>query len=249
MKVTGQPADARRVPDHAMVLAAGLGLRMRPITETLPKPLVAVAGRTLIDHILDPLAEAGVGTAVVNVHYRAEQMERHLADRSAPRIIISDERDRLLDSGGGVKKALPHLGFQPFFVLNADSFWIDGPVSNLARLAGRFDSSAMDILMLLAPTSTSVGYSGIGDYAMNPFGALRRRGEREVVPFVYAGVFIIKPELFDDTPEGPFSLNLLFDRAQAKGRLFGLRLDGVWLHVGTPAAIALAEEKIAQSVR
>jgi MurNAc alpha-1-phosphate uridylyltransferase len=249
MKATGQPPSARPVPDHAMVLAAGLGLRMRPITETIPKPLVTVAGRTLIDHILDPLAEAGVQTAVVNVHYRAEQMERHLAGRRAPRIIVSDERELLLDSGGGVKKALPHLGSRPFFVLNADSFWIDGPVPNLVRLAESFDPAGMDILMLLAATSTSVGYDGIGDYAMNPFGALRRRGEREVVPFVYAGVFIIRPDLFEDTPDKPFSLNLLFNRAQSAGRLYGLRLDGFWLHVGTPAAIPLAEEKIAQSVR
>ncbi len=232
-----------------MVLAAGLGLRMRPITETIPKPLVKVAGRALIDHILDPLAEAGVGAAVVNVHYRAGQMEQHLATRTAPRIVISDEREALLDSGGGVKKALPHLGDRPFYVLNADSFWIDGPVPNLLRLAQGFDPADMDILMLLAATSTSVGYDGIGDYAMDAFGALRRRGEREVVPFVYAGAFIIRPELFEDTPEGPFSLNLLFDRAQKARRLYGLRLDGVWLHVGTPAAIRLAEEKIAQSVR
>ena len=148
-----------------------------------------------------------------------------------------------------MKRALSHLGDAPFFVLNADSFWIDGPVPNLLRLAQEFDPARMDILMLLAATSTSVGYDGIGDYAMDAFGALRRRGEREVVPFVYAGAFIIRPELFEDTPEGAFSLNLLFDRAQKTRRLFGLRLDGVWLHVGTPAAIKLAEEKIAQSVR
>ncbi|MFO1150117.1 MAG: nucleotidyltransferase family protein [Alsobacter sp.] len=242
-------APDRSVPTHAMVLAAGLGTRMRPITDTLPKPLVPVAGRTLIDHILDPLAAAGVRTAVVNVHYLADQMERHLAGRTTPRIVVSDERAALLDSGGGVRKALPQLGERPFFVLNADSFWIDGPRANLVRLAETFDPARMDILMLLAATSTAVGYEGRGDYVMDVHGALRRRGEREVAPFVYAGVFLCRPEIFEGTPEGAFSLNRLFDRAQAAGRLHGLRLDGVWLHVGTPAAIALAEQSIAQSVR
>jgi N-acetyl-alpha-D-muramate 1-phosphate uridylyltransferase len=232
-----------------MVLAAGLGLRMRPLTLERPKPLIEVAGKTLIDHILDPLAEAGVETAVVNVHHLADQMERHVAGRRAPRVVVSDERDRLLDSGGGVKKALPHLGAAPFFVLNADSFWIDGPRANLPRLAETFDPAAMDILMLVAATATSTGYDGLGDYLMDADGRLVRRASRQVVPFAYAGVFIVRPELFADTPDGPFSLNLLFDRAQAAGRLFGLRLDGHWLHVGTPDAIGLAEAKIDQSVR
>ncbi|WP_293857829.1 nucleotidyltransferase family protein [uncultured Alsobacter sp.] len=237
------------VPRTAMVLAAGLGLRMRPLTLDKPKPLIVVAGKTLVDHILDPLAEAGVTTAVVNVHHHADQMERHVAARRAPRVIVSDERAKLLDSGGGVKKALPHLGTQPFFVLNADSFWIDGPRSNLLRLAEAFDPAAMDILMLIAATATSTGYDGTGDYLMGPDGRLTRKVERQVVPFAYAGVFIVRPELFSDTPDGPFSLNLLFDRAQGAGRLYGLRLDGLWLHVGTPDAIGLAEAKIDQSVR
>lgn len=236
-------------PDHAMVLAAGLGLRMRPLTDTLPKPLVPVAGKPLIDHILEPLAEAGVTTAVVNVHYRADQMEAHLAGRTTPSVVISDERAALLDSGGGVKKALPHLGPAPFYVLNADSFWIDGPRSNLRRLADAFDPARMDILMLVAATATAVGYDGRGDYAMAPDGLLRRRGERDVAPFVYAGVLVLRPELFAGTPDGPFSLNRLFDRAEAEGRLFGLRLDGVWLHVGTPQAVHAAELTLAQSVR
>lgn len=240
---------AASAPTHAMVLAAGLGLRMRPITDTTPKPLVEVAGRTLIDHILDPLAEVGVTTAVVNVHYRAEQMEAHLARRRAPTIVISDERAQLLDSGGGVKKALPLLGPDPFFVLNADSFWIDGPRSNLARLAEAFDPARMDMLMLVAPTWLATGYEGRGDFHMNPHGQLRRRTSTEVVPFVYAGVFVVRPEFFADTPDGPFSLNLLFDRAAEAGRLHGLRLDGFWLHVGDPAAIQAAERKIEESVR
>lgn len=236
-------------PDHAMVLAAGLGLRMRPLTDTLPKPLVKVAGKALVDHILDPLAEAGVTRAVVNVHYRADQMEAHLATRARPAIVVSDEREALLDSGGGVKKALPHLGTRPFYILNADSFWIDGPHPNLARLAEAFDATRMDIIMLVAATSAAVGYDGRGDYGMDPFGVLRRRAERDVAPFVYAGVMIVRPDLFQDTPDGPFSLNRLFDGAEARGRLFGLRLDGTWLHVGTPQAVRAAEDTLAQSVR
>lgn len=230
-----------------MVLAAGLGKRMRPLTETLPKPLVPVAGRPLIDHILDALAEAGVEEAVVNVHYLADLLQRHVKGRTKPQIVISDERELLLDSGGGVKRALPELGKAPFFILNSDSFWIDGPRSNLLRMTEAFDPERMDILMLVASTAASTGYDGIGDFAMDPFGVLRRRREREVVPFVYAGVLLVRPDLFDDTPNGPFSLNLLFDRAAAAGRLHGLRLDGLWLHVGTPDAIGLAEERITES--
>lgn len=241
------PEAPRSVPRHAMVLAAGLGKRMRPLTETLPKPLVPVAGRPLIDHILDALAEAGVEEAVVNVHYLADLLQRHVKGRTKPQIVISDERELLLDSGGGVKRALPELGKAPFFILNSDSFWIDGPRSNLLRMTEAFDPERMDILMLVASTAASTGYDGIGDFAMDPFGVLRRRREREVVPFVYAGVLLVRPDLFDDTPNGPFSLNLLFDRAAAAGRLHGLRLDGLWLHVGTPDAIGLAEERITES--
>jgi MurNAc alpha-1-phosphate uridylyltransferase len=245
-------APASILSDTAMVLAAGLGMRMRPLTLTMPKPLVPVAGRALIDHILDALAEAGFARAVVNVHYLAGQVEDHVAARSAPKVLVSDERDRLLDNGGGVKKALPLIGANrpgaPFFVLNSDSFWIDGPRPNLERMAEAFDPERMDLLMLVAASSSATGYDGIGDYLMEADGRLRRRGERQVVPFVYAGVIIVKPSLFEDTPE-VFSLNLLFDRAQANGRLYGVRLDGYWLHVGTPEAIGLAEAKIAQSVR
>jgi MurNAc alpha-1-phosphate uridylyltransferase len=232
-----------------MVLAAGLGTRMRPLTLTTPKPLVAVAGRTLIDHVLDPLAEAGVELAVVNVHHLADQVEKHLAGRSRPRIVISDERESLLDSGGGVKKALPQLGREPFFVLNADSFWIDGPRSNLRGMAEAFDPARMDILLLVAATATATGFDGPGDFLMDAEGRLERRHERLVAPFVYAGVAIMKPELFEGAPEGPFSLNRLFDKAIAAGRLFGVRLDGLWLHVGTPDSIAAAEARISQSLR
>jgi MurNAc alpha-1-phosphate uridylyltransferase len=242
--------DVRRpsVPKHAMVLAAGLGSRMRPLTETTPKPLIAVGGRALIDHVLDRLAAVGVTTAVVNVHHFADQIERHLAHRHAPEIVISDERGLLLDTGGGVVKALPQLGAAPFFHVNSDTLWIDGVTSNLQYLGASFNAGTMDALLLLAPTAGSVGYSGRGDFIMAPDGRLRRRAEREIAPFVYAGVAILSPALFADAPAGAFSLNRLFDRAIEAGRLFGLRLDGRWMHVGTPEAIAAAEAAILQSV-
>jgi MurNAc alpha-1-phosphate uridylyltransferase len=234
-------------PDHAMVLAAGLGTRMRPVTDAMPKPLVPVAGKPLLDHVLDKLADAGVDDAVVNVHYFAEQIEQHLTSRRAPRITISDERSQLLNTGGGVRAALRFLGTAPFFLLNSDTLWIDGVDGNLHRLARAFDPARMDALLLLAPTATSVGYVGRGDFAMDPAGVLRRRREREVVPFVYAGAAVLTPGMFAEAPEGAFSLNLLFDRAIEAGRLCGLRLDGVWMHVGTPEAVAAAEAAILDS--
>jgi N-acetyl-alpha-D-muramate 1-phosphate uridylyltransferase len=235
---------AARSPDHAMVLAAGLGTRMRPVTDGMPKPLVPVAGKALIDYVLDKLAEAGVGTAVVNVHYFADQIERHLEARDAPRIVISDERAQLLNTGGGVRAALPLLGSGPFFLLNSDTLWIDGVRRNLEQLARSFDERRMDALLLLAATTASVGYGGRGDFSMDPDGVLHRRGECDVVPFVYAGAALLSPRLFNDTPDGPFSLNLLFDRAIEAGRLCGMRLEGVWMHVGTPEAVAAAEAAI-----
>lgn len=229
-------------PTKAMVLAAGFGTRMRPLTDRMPKPLVPVAGRPLLDHVLDKLAEAGVADAVVNVHYLPDQIIDHTATRAKPRITISDERDAVLGTGGGVVKALPHLGDAPFFHLNADTLWIDGAQPNLTRLADAFDPARMDILLLMAPTADSIGYSGSGDYAMLPDGALRRRKEREVVPFVYAGVAILSPAIFAGSPSGEFALTKLFDRAGEQGRLFGLRLDGLWMHVGTPDAVQAAEQ-------
>jgi len=237
------------IPLSAMVLAAGLGKRMRPITATTPKPLVRIAGRSLLDHALDRLAEAGVKQAVVNVHYLADLVEQHLKRRRRPEIIISDEREKLLETGGGIKKALPKLGRNPFFVVNTDSLWLEGPRGNLGRMARVWDPERMDMLLLLASGATSVGAEGLGDFTMDPAGVLRRRQEREIAPFIYAGVAIVKPELFADTPDGPFSLNLLFDRAIEAGRLYGMRLDGLWLHVGTPDAVKVAEERFAASAR
>ena len=235
-------------PTKAMVLAAGLGLRMRPLTDHMPKPLVQVAGRALLDHVLDKLGNAGVSEAVVNVHYLPDQIIDHVATRTKPRVIISDERNEVLDTGGGVVKALPLLGHEPFFHVNADTLWIDGVRPNLARLADAFDPERMDILLLMAPTTSSIGYGGRGDYAMLPDGALRKRKEHQVVPFVYAGVAIMSPTIFENAPTGEFSLTKMFDRAEEQERLFGLRLDGVWMHVGTPDAIAAAEDAFLASV-
>lgn len=239
----------KTTPKTAMVLAAGLGKRMSPYTDRMPKPLVPVAGKALLDHVLDRLAEAGVERAVVNVHHFAEQMIDHLESRSDPRIVISDERGLLLDTGGAVVKALPELGEGPFFHLNADTIWIDGVKPNLARLAEVFDPANMDALLLLAPAAGSVGYSGRGDFSMAPDGRLRRRGEREVVPFVYAGAAIFAPAFLANSPPGAFSLTLLFDRAAAAGRLYGLRMEGLWMHVGTPDAITAAEAAIGASAK
>jgi MurNAc alpha-1-phosphate uridylyltransferase len=214
---------------------------MRPLTDRIPKPLIEVGGKALIDHVLDRLAATGVELAVVNVHHLADQIERHLAGRRAPEIVISDERAQLLDTGGGVVKALPLLGEAPFFHMNSDTLWIDGVKPNLDRLAEAFDAMRMDAVLLLAPTAGSIGYAGRGDFGMAPDGHLTRRGEREVVPFVYAGAAILSPATFSGAPAGPFSLTRLFDRAQEAGRLYGLRLEGLWMHVGTPDAIAQAE--------
>jgi MurNAc alpha-1-phosphate uridylyltransferase len=235
-------------PAKAMILAAGLGVRMRPLTDHMPKPLVRVAGRPLLDHVLDKLAAAGVGEAIVNVHYLPDQIIDHVAARRRPRVIISDERNQVLGTGGGVVKALPLLGREPFFHVNADTLWIDGVQPNLARLAQAFDPARMDILLLMAPTTSSIGYGGRGDYAMLPDGALRKRREHQVVPFVYAGAAIMSPSLFTAAPAGEFSLTRMFDHANEQERLFGLRLDGVWMHVGTPDAIHAAEEAFLESV-
>ena len=234
-------------PKRAMVLAAGLGTRMRSFNGRIPKPLVAVGGKALIDYVLDRLAEQGVERAVVNVHHLADQIERHLEQRQRPSIVISDERNELLGTGGGVVKALPELGEGPFFHVNSDTIWIDGVKPNLGRLAAAFDSARMDALLLVAPTASSIGYAGRGDFSMGPDGRLARRGEREVVPFVYAGAAVLTPAFFAGVPQGPSSMSPLFDRAAEAGRLYGLRLEGVWMHVGTPDAVKAAEAAITAS--
>ncbi len=233
-----------------MVLAAGLGTRMRPLTDAVPKPLVRLAGRPLIDHVLDRLAAAGVQQAVVNVHYLADQIEAHAgARRQPPAIRISDERGVLLDTGGGVKRALPLLGDAPFLVHNSDSVWIEAGVSNIARLIAAWDAARMDCLMLLADRATSLGYDGPGDFHRAADGRLRRREGAATAPYVFAGVSIMTPGLLADTPAGAFSLNRVWDPALAGGRVRGIVLDGTWMHVGDPTALADAERRIGEQTQ
>ena len=234
-------------PRKAMILAAGLGTRMRPITDTIPKPLVNVDGKCLIDHALDALKRAGVEEVVVNVHHHADQLVNHLHNRKDLKISISDESDCLLDSAGGIINALPKLGNKPFYVLNADSFWVEGFKPNLVRLAELWDDKRMDIQLLLASTWSAVGFGSKGDFNMDPDGRLWRRDELKIAPFAYAGAAIVHPRVFDGVSQGPSSLNLQFDCAIEKDRLFGVRLEGLWLHVGTPESISEAEDAIARS--
>lgn len=225
----------------AMVMAAGKGTRMRPLTDTMPKPLVPFAGRPLIDHVLDRLEEAGIEEAVVNVHHFADMLEAHLATRKSPRIVISDERAELLDTGGGTKKALPLLGDDPIITFNSDSVWTEELGSNLANLITAWDPERMDALLMIADTARTIGYVGRGDFTMDASGLLARRPPSATAPFMFAGVQILKPALFADGPEGPFSTNLIWDRLILKGRLFGHRMTGTWMHVGTPDDLAEAE--------
>lgn len=236
-------------PRTAMVLAAGFGKRMRPITESLPKPMVQVGGRTLIDRIFDHLEKAGISRAVVNLHHLADRLEAHLAGREGVDIIFSREEE-ILETGGGVKRALADLGSEPFFVVNGDVCWIDGLTPTLERLADAWDDRKMDALLLLQPVTLAVGYDGWrGDFAMSPDGRLSRRTEQQVAPFLFAGVQILHPRLFDPAPDGVFSLNRLYDIAEETERLWGLRHDGEWYHVGTPAALAEVEAAFYHSAK
>ena len=235
---------------QAMVLAAGLGTRMRPITETTPKPLVRIGGKPMIDYVLDALVAAGVETIVVNVHHHADQMEAHLATEKRAEIRISDERDRLMDSGGGLAKGLKLLDQdQPALVMNADLFWIgepEGEPNNLVRLAGQFDPARMDMSMLCVDQGRTTGHNGKNDFSMAEDGRLTRYITGAPNPVVYAGALAVMPHLFNDAPDGPFNLNIYFDRAISAERLFGTPLEGHWLTVGTPDAIAPAEAVVAR---
>lgn len=231
----GQPGS------RAMVLAAGYGQRMRPLTLTRPKPLVEVAGKALIDYGFDRLRSAGVEEAVVNVHYLPDQIEAWAKHQSSPHVVISDERGVILDTGGGVARALPLLGDDPFFVINSDSFWVDEGTPALDRLRAAWDDQAMDCLLLLSPLERTVGYDGKGDFVRGPDGRLTRRASSAGTPLAYIGGYLVSPRLFRGAPDGAFSMNLLWDRAIAAGRLYGVEHTGRWLHVGTPEAIGLAE--------
>ncbi len=238
------------MPRRAMVLAAGLGLRMRPLTETRPKPLIEVAGRSLLDRVLDQLEAAGIGDIVVNAHYLAGQIEAHVAARTAgpagpARIAVSVEAERL-ETGGGVAKALPLLGDEPFVVVNGDVLWQDGPRPTLTSLAEAWDGAAMDALLLLHPTATAFGYDGTGDFHIAADGRLSRPAEGAGAPYLFAGIQILSAAVWTGLPAPPFSLNWIYDRAAAEGRLFGLVHSGSWFHVGTPDDLALAEAELAR---
>ncbi|HEY0115777.1 MAG TPA: nucleotidyltransferase family protein [Allosphingosinicella sp.] len=242
-----RPVPSIEVPEVAMVLAAGLGKRMRPLTATRPKPLVEVAGRPLIDHALDRLEAAGVRRAVVNVHYLADSLEAHLAKRrGAIEIAISDERPQLLETGGGLIHALPQLDADPFLSVNSDNLWVDGPIDSLRLLASSWDDERMDALLLLVPLARANCHRGRGDFHMNALGKLRRRKPHGVAPFVFTGIQMISKRLLEgDVPTGPFSTNILWDRAIAAGRLHGAVHHGLWFDVGQPESIRRAEDILA----
>jgi MurNAc alpha-1-phosphate uridylyltransferase len=231
---------------RAMIMAAGLGTRMRPLTNDRPKPLVTVAGRTLIDHALDRLVAAGVGFAVVNTHYKADMLREHLRGRIDIAIEYSDETGELLGTGGGIVKALPLFEGEPFFVLNSDSIWVEGYTPALTRMMQLWNPDRMDGLLLMASMITAMGYDGRGDFVMDGEGHIARPEEHKSTPFAYPGVQIVHPRLFENAPQGEFSTNILWDRAIAKHRLFGTRLDGIWIHVGTPQARDEAETTLAK---
>lgn len=230
----------------AMVLAAGLGKRMRPLTATRPKPLVSVAGRTLLDHTLDRLRAAGVARVVVNVHYLADALEAHIRNRvKGIDVVFSDEREQLLETGGGLKKALPLLPEDPILSVNSDSLWVDGPSDTLRMLAAQWDDARMDALLLLVPLARAHCHVGVGDFHMDPAGRISRRRPGKVAPFVFTGIQLISHRLFADAPDGPFSTNLLWDRAIAGARAFGFVHQGLWFDVGTPPAIRKTEAMLA----
>lgn len=231
--------------DTAMVMAAGLGKRMRPLTAAQPKPLVRVAGKPLIDHALDKLAEAGIARAVVNVHYLADALEAYLEERTSPAIVISDERAALLETGGGMIRALPELP-DPFFCLNADNIWIDGPSNAFQDLSQAWDADRMDALLLLVPHTRAANFTGKGDFHMDGLGRLRRRASGRIAPHIYMGVQLISHRLLRDAPQGAFSTNVLWNRAIEEGRLFGTVFTGEWFEVGTPESIAPTEAALSR---
>ncbi|WP_205480561.1 nucleotidyltransferase family protein [Sphingomonas arenae] len=240
-----RPEIVAQVPRTAMVMAAGLGKRMRPLTATRPKPLVEVAGKALLDHVLDRLRSAGVERVVVNVHYLADALEAHLkAKANGLDVQISDERDLLLETGGGLKKALPLIDCDPFLAVNSDNFWVDGPADTLKLLASHWDGERMDCLLLLVPHARAGNHSGLGDFHMGKDGRLARRTRSKVAPFVFTGIQIVAKRMLEGAPDGPFSTNLLWDRAIEEGRCFGVVHQGLWFDVGTPGAIRATEQAL-----
>ncbi len=235
-------AGSHLASDTAMVLAAGLGKRMRPLTATQPKPMVRVAGKPLLDHALDQLDAAGVAKAVVNVHYLPDAIEAHLAGRKrGPATTISNERAQLLETGGGMAKALPLLP-DPFFAINSDNVWLEGPRDAFAELSAAWDPASMDALLLVVPHARALNYKGEGDFHLDPLGRISRRRPGRIAPFIYSGTQLVSHRLMRDCPQGPFSTNVLWTRAIEEGRLYGIAFSGVWFEVGEPGAIAPTEE-------
>jgi MurNAc alpha-1-phosphate uridylyltransferase len=232
--------------DTAMVLAAGLGKRMWPLTVSQPKPMVRVAGKPLIDHALDKLTEAGITRAVVNLHYLADALEAHVTSRAAPLVTVSDERDRLLETGGGMVKALPLLP-DPFFCINSDNIWLDGPRDVFHDLSAAWNADRMDALLAMVPHRGAHNYRGEGDFWMDTRGRLTRRRSGRIAPFIFSGIQLVGHRLLRDAPTGPFSTNILWDRAIDEGRLYGVAFTGQWFEVGTPAAIAPTEAALKES--
>jgi len=231
-----------KVPHTAMIMAAGLGKRMRPLTATRPKPLIEVGGKALLDHVLERLGAAGVKKVVVNVHYLADALEAHLASRPhGLDVVISDERGLLMDTGGGLVKALPLIDCDPFLALNSDNLWIDGPADTIKLLASQWDDSKMDALLLLVPQARALNHRGLGDFHMDRSGRIRRRERSRVAPFVFTGIQMVSKRLLRDAPEGPFSTNILWDRAMEEGCAFGAVHQGLWFDVGTPQSIPMTE--------
>lgn len=243
-----RPQPVAAVPETAMVMAAGLGKRMRPLTATRPKPLVEVAGKTLIDHTIDHLRTAGVKRAIVNVHYLADQMEAHLRARATDlEVLISDERKQLMETGGGIVQARELIGDKPFLCVNSDNLWVDGPVDAIRALAAQWDDDRMDALLLVVPLARANCHKGQGDFRLDAMGRItERRKPGRLAPFVFIGVSILSPRLIRDWPEGPFSTNLFFNRALEAGRLWGVVHQGLWFDVGTPAAVGAAEAVLAE---
>ena len=230
------------VPQTAMIMAAGLGKRMRPLTATRPKPLIEVNGKALLDHVLEKLSTAGVSKIVVNVHYLADALEAHLATRAhGLEVVISDERSLLMETGGGLVKAEPLIDCDPFLSLNSDNLWIDGPADTIKLLASQWEGSKMDALLLLVPQARALNHRGMGDFHMDREGRIRRRERSHVAPFVFTGIQMISKNLLRDAPDGPFSTNVLWDRAIEEGRAFGAVHQGLWFDVGTPQSIPMTE--------
>ena len=230
------------VPHTAMIMAAGLGKRMRPLTASRPKPLIEVGGKALLDHVLEKLHTAGVRKVVVNVHYLADALEAHLASRAhGLEVVISDERDLLMETGGGLMQAAPLIDCDPFLSLNSDNLWVDGPADTIKLLTSHWDDAKMDALLLLVPLARALNHKGMGDFHMDRAGRIRRRERSHVAPFVFTGIQMVSKRLLTDAPEGPFSTNILWDRAIEQGRAFGAVHQGLWFDVGTPQSIPLTE--------